>query len=207
MSAAAPSEAMMLCCSCLRAVLAEFEFGFDAGDGDFEADDVAEHAIAVGLAKTGPLVGVGGLEHGDQFVEDGEQFVGGGEGAGVAVDVDRAVVPGGNDFARGVVRGRNVGVGAVEDGEALRLLIEVTPVRVGFGDVAAEEEMVPGFADNERGVGGEGAIGRGGNQDGERVRVHEGEGVGVVADSEVFGDIHGLIFSYSVDLCRPYGTR
>ena len=84
----------------------------------------------------------------------------------------------------------------VEDGQALRLLVEIAPVRVGLGDVAAEDEMISVlagfFSYDQRGVRGEGAFVRGRDEDREWIRVHERDGVGVVADSEVFGDVHGF---------------
>jgi hypothetical protein len=69
-----------------------------------------------------------------------------------------AIVPSGNTLVDRVVRGGNVGVGAVEDGKAPRLLFEMSPVRVCFGDVAADEELICGFTDDKWSVGGERAI-------------------------------------------------
>ena len=63
------------------------------------ADDVAQHALAVGLAQAAPLFGIGGFEGADELVEDALQVLRGREHAGVAVDVHGAVVPGGNIFA------------------------------------------------------------------------------------------------------------
>ena len=43
------------------AVLADFEFAFDAGDGDAEALDTGEHGAAEAIRHSVPLFGEGGL--------------------------------------------------------------------------------------------------------------------------------------------------
>jgi hypothetical protein len=78
----------------------------------------------------------------------------------------------------------------VEDGHAKRLLFEIAPVRIGLGHVAAEDQVVSIFADYEWKVRGERAVVSGGDEDGEWIGAHEGEGIGMIADAEVFGDIH-----------------
>src|SRR5579863_8705645 len=50
------------------AILTQLELGFEFGRGDFESHDVAEHAVAVGLVEAVPLLRVGGLESGNEFV-------------------------------------------------------------------------------------------------------------------------------------------
>jgi len=86
----------------------------------------------------------------------------------------------------------------VEDRQAMRLLFEMAPVRVGLGHVAAEDEVISVFADYERKVRGEGAVIGGRDKDGEWIRAHEGEGIGMVADAEVFGDVHEFSISLPV---------
>ena len=43
-------------------------------------------------------------------------------------------------------------------------------------------------------VCGEGTVCRGGNENCELVSAHEGNRAGLIADSEVFGDVHGCLF-------------
>jgi len=74
--------------------------------------------------------------------------------------------------------------------QALWLLLEIAPVRVGLGDVTAEDQVISIFADDQRKMGGEGALVRGRDENGERICAHEGEGIGMIADAEVFGDVH-----------------
>jgi hypothetical protein len=38
----------------------------------------------------------------------------------------------------------------VENTQAARLLLKVAPVRIGLGNVAAEDKLLTGFADNQR---------------------------------------------------------
>ena len=42
-----------------RAVLADLEFAFDAGDGDAEAYDAGKHGAAESVGELAPLFGVG----------------------------------------------------------------------------------------------------------------------------------------------------
>ena len=80
----------------------------------------------------------------------------------------------------------------MEDGEALRILFEIAPVRVSLGDVAANDELVTGFADDHGNVAGERAVVGGRDEDHKGIRLHERDGGGVVTDNEMFGDVHGL---------------
>ena len=73
--------------------------------------------------------------------------------------------------------------------QAVRLLLEIAPVRVGLGDVAAEDEVIPIFADDEREMRSERTVVGGGDEDGKWIRAHEGEGIGMIADPEMFGDV------------------
>ena len=87
----------------------------------------------------------------------------------------------------------------MKNGEALRLLFEVAPVRIGFRHVTAEDEMVFGFVHYNRDVARERAIVHARNQDYEWVRAHEGESIGMVAYAEMFGDVHGSFLSLQPD--------
>ena len=42
----------------------------------------------------------------------------------------------------------------MEDGETLRLLLETTPMRIGFGNVAAQDELIFRRMHADRNVGG-----------------------------------------------------
>ena len=117
-------------------------------------------------------------------------MVGCGKNAGVPVNVHHTVVPGGNDFTGGVIRRRDIGVRAVKNGQALRLLLEVTPVRIRFGDVAPNDKLLPRLAYGEGCVSSERAVVCARDEDGERVCPHESDGVGVVMHTEMFGDVH-----------------
>src|ERR1039458_4887854 len=93
---------------------------------------MAQHALAVSIGQASPLFGVGGLECTDELVQDSLQILRSGENAGAAVDVHRAIVPGGDVFAGDVVRGGYVGVGAVEDRHARRMHYEMATGTLPF---------------------------------------------------------------------------
>ena len=78
----------------------------------------------------------------------------------------------------------------MKNGQGVRLLFEIAPVRVGLGDVTAEDQVISIFADDQREMCGEGALVRGRDENGERICAHEGESIGMIADPEVFGDVH-----------------
>ena len=69
-------------------------------------------------------------------------------------------------------------------------MLEIAPVRVGFGHMPANDEMVFSFAQRNRSVRCERSIGRGGYENRERVRPHERDCVGVLTDAEMFRDVH-----------------
>ena len=173
-----------------RAVLAQLEFGFDFGDRDLKSYDVAEHAGSIGLAQTVPLLLVRGLEGWNQVVEHGKQILVSGVCSRIAVDVNRGIVPRGNVFGRDIVRGGNVGVRAMKDGQAMRMLLKVVPVRVGLRDVAPENEVISIFADDDWDVRSEWTVVRARDENHERVGAHESDRAGVVTDAEVLGNIH-----------------
>ena len=176
-----------------RAVLAQLEFGFDFGDRDLKSYDVAEHAGSIGLAQTVPLLLVRGLEGWNQVVEHGKQILVSGVCSRIAVDVNRGIVPRGNVFGRDIVRGGNVGVRSMEDGQAMRLLLKVAPVRIGLGNVAAENELLSIFADDDWDVRSEGTvIGARGKND-KRVGAHKSDRAGMVTDTEVLRDVHAFL--------------
>jgi hypothetical protein len=79
---------------------------------------------------------------------------------------------------------------AVEYRHAFRLALKMAPVRVGLGDVAAEDECLTLGLYEYREMRGEGAIVGGRDQNREWVRVHKRNCVGMVTYSEVFGDVH-----------------
>ena len=94
----------------------------------------------------------------------------------------------------------------MKDGEALRILFKITPVRVRFGDVPANDEFVSIFANDHRDVAGEGAVFVSGHQDDKGIRLHERNGCGMVTDYEMFGYVHGSS-SFSVRfLCSTQFT-
>ena len=64
----------------------------------------------------------------------------------------------------------------MEDGEALRILFEKPPVRVGLRDVAANDELVSSFADDHGHVAGERAVLVCGDENYKGVRLHERKG-------------------------------
>ena len=78
----------------------------------------------------------------------------------------------------------------MEDGQARGILFEMAPVRVGFGHVAAEDEVIFGRTHECGQVSGEGTLVGGRDQDREGIRVHERDGVGMVVHAEMFGDVH-----------------
>src|ERR1700746_2029066 len=85
----------------------------------------------------------------------------------------------------------------MEDGQAVRSLFKVPPVRVCLGDMASDDEVVSCFVHEDRQMRGELALFRGRDQDREWIGAHERERVGVVLDSEVFRDIHVSSFAPS----------
>src|ERR1035441_9777899 len=155
---------------------------------------MAQHALAVSIGQASPLFGVGGLECTDELVQDSLQILRSGENAGTAVDVHRAIVPGGDVFAGDVVRGGYVGVGAVEDRHARRMHFEMAPVWIRFGHVATDQEATFLLVDEDGKVRGEGAVVRDRDQDRERIRAHKRNSIGVVVHSEVFGNVHVVFF-------------
>ena len=88
----------------------------------------------------------------------------------------------------------------MKNGQAVRLLFEIAPVRVGLGDVTAEYQVISIFADDEREMRGEGTVVSGGDEDGEWIRAHEGNGIGMVTDAEVFGDVHEFSIRLSMKI-------
>ena len=83
----------------------------------------------------------------------------------------------------------------VEDRQAVRLLFEITPVRVGLGNVSAEEQTLSFFADDERKVSSEGSVVGIRDENGKGIGSHEGESISVIARSKVFGDVHVFFVS------------
>jgi hypothetical protein len=81
---------------------------------------------------------------------------------------------------------------AVKDRQAVGLLFQVTPVRVGPGNVSAQRELFSVFANDERKMRGEWTVVGAGDEDRERIRAHEGKSIGVIANAEVFGDVHSF---------------
>ncbi len=81
------------------------------------------------------------------------------------------------------------------------ILFEIAPVRVGFGNVAAKDEMIVCFGRRTPGRCVAKGCRRSGGRDEnrERVRAHERDGVGVVVHAEMFGDVHVVLF-------RPFGA-
>jgi hypothetical protein len=99
---------------------------------------------------------------------------------------------------------------AVENGHAERLLFEIAPVRIGLGDVPAQDKMVCGFAGDKWEMCGERAVIGCGNENGEGVGAHECERIGVITDEEVFGDVHESLSPLrgSFQICaRTHGSR
>lgn len=70
----------------------------------------------------------------------------------------------------------------------------MTPVGVGFGDVATEDEMTFFLLDKYWEVRGEGGVVRGRDEDRERVGMHKGDGIGMVMHAEMFGNVHVIFF-------------
>ena len=83
---------------------------------------------------------------------------------------------------------------AVENGHARGIELEMTPVRVGFGHVAPEDEMIFFLLNEHREVGGEGGVVRGRDEDREWIRMHECDGISVVMHTEMFGNVHVVFF-------------
>jgi hypothetical protein len=83
----------------------------------------------------------------------------------------------------------------VEDGQAVRLLFEVPPVRVRFGNVAADNEVVSRFQYERRQVRGERALFGRRDQDRERIRLHERDRVSMVGHAEMFRNVHKYFLS------------
>ena len=131
----------------------------------------------------------------NEFVKHFEQFAVRGECSGIAINVNRSIVPRGNNFAGCIVRGRNVSVRAVEDDECVpRTVLEIFPMRIGFGNVSAEVDLISGFANDEWHMTSEWTFVNGRYQDCERVGAHESERGCMIADSEVFGYVHEVSF-------------
>src|SRR5215472_1146075 len=197
------------------AVLAQLELCVKLGHSYFESHNMIEQSLTIGFTQAGPLLLVTCFECRDQVVQYVEQVLWFGECLRGAVGVNRTVVPRGNSFLCIVIRGRDVGVRTVEDHQAGRFVLQISPVRVGLGDVTADGEMITGFTDYHRNMRGEGAIVCRGDQNGEWVGPHEGQSCGTIFDAEMFGDVHSRFLfkvlthhrehriSFSVLFCVP----
>src|SRR5579864_6382141 len=134
------------------AVLTELELGLELGYADFKSHNVAQHAFAIRLAQARPLLGIGRLESRNELVQNAQQVVGCRKHTRIAVRVDRSIVPRRHDFACGVVLRRDVCMWPVKDCQALRLLLQVAPMRIGFSHMPSKQQLLAIFANDERKV-------------------------------------------------------
>ena len=166
---------------CSDAILAKFEFAFDLGDVDFKSYDLTKHIVSKGGAQIVPLLAIFRLKRCHQLVEHCVYIFFGREDARIPVRMHRGIIPCGNTFIFGVIGGGYIGVRAMKNCEAVRLLFKIAPMLVGFGHVAAKKGVVLRGMNRQWQMRGVGAFVRGRDQDGERVRIHERDGVRVVS--------------------------
>src|ERR1700752_4335329 len=75
------------------------------------------------------------------------------------------------------------------------MVLQITPVWVGLGDVPADRQLIGRFSDNHRNVGGERAFVGIRNEDDEWIGAHERQSSSAIFIAEVFRDVHPLIAS------------
>jgi len=136
------------------AVLADFEFSFDAGDGDAEALNTGEHGAAEAIGHAAPLFGegwFGGLDQaGEERVFAGFVF----DELEGAIGVDGDVIPSGDGEFFDIVGGGDVAVRAGKDDEDFAVG-EGFPVGIGVGKVAFDEAVFALVFDYQGEVGGD----------------------------------------------------
>ena len=171
------------------AILADFEFAFDAADGDAEALDSGEHGAAEAVGHGAPLFGEGGLigldESGEERIFASFIF----DELEGSAGMDGDVVPGGHGERIGVVGGRDVAVGAGEDDEDFAVG-EGLPVAIGFGEMAFDEAVFAFVFDDQREVGGDERFALGTEEDGEGIGLHGFDEEGTVGDLVEFWGVH-----------------
>ena len=172
------------------AVLADFEFAFDAADGHAEADDAGQHGALEALGQGVPALGVSRLVLGDEALE--ERVL----GVGVLDQLERAagvhgdVIPGRHGELFRVMGGRDVGVRSREDDERF-VAGEGLPVRIGLGEVAFNEAVRAFVFDDERQMRGGGrAVCSGTEEYGEGMRLHQFKQQRAVGDGVECGRVH-----------------
>ena len=181
------------------AVLADFEFAFDARDGNAEAHDAGKHGAAESVGKATPLIEIGRVIGFNQTGEQGvftrvvfDEFEG-------AEGVNGDVVPCGDGQLLGIERRADVAVRTGEDDKGFAVG-EGLPVSVGFREVAFKHAVGTVIFDDEGEMGGamwNGDFRRvdGAEEDGKGVGAHGLEESGAIGDLVEFGCVHGTMFS------------
>ena len=182
------------------AVLADFEFAFNAGDGDAEADDAGQHGAAETVGHGEPFFVPGRIVDLNQALEQ-SLFAGivFNEREG-SVGVDGDVVPGGNGKLFDVESGRDVTVRAGKDGQGFAAG-EGLPVGIGAGEVAFEEAVLAFVFDHKREVGGRErswrlGVGLRAEENGEGIGLHGLNEDGAVGNLVEFGRVHDAPIGY-----------
>ena len=123
-------------------------------------------------------------------MQNAKQIFWRGKNAGIPIRMHRSVIPCGNILSRHVIRRRDIGVRPVEDRQALRLFLQIAPVRIGLGDVPADDQLIASLAKHNGGMSGEWPLRAIGHDNHKRIRPHERQGVTVLANAKMFRNVH-----------------
>src|SRR5579872_1148028 len=171
-------------------VLAQLEFSLDPAYRDFESDNVAQHALAIRIAQAGPLFAIRSLKRSNQLVQHSLNILSGGEHSRRPVHMHHSIVPCRHILARRIVRRRYVRVRSMEDHHATRLLFEIPPVRIRLGHMTANHHLIRRLPNHHWKMRCERPAVRRRDEDRKGVRPHESHLSGMVADAEMFRDVH-----------------